>query len=415
MKKIEVNFLILLVFFTLVGSFVFKFDISGGGASNDIITHWYFIQKLNANINNLLILEAGKDYKLLNFPLHHIIISRFDLLSSSIENYLNFYFIISLILPLIFFLTLKKIHYETNYKKLLTITLISCLLPNYQAASIWGNSHITALIFFLLSIYFLNFSSYSIKKLKKKEIFFCLFFMTLASYTRQYYVIFFPYILFKIYNIERFENLSLIIFTLLFLATPGLYHLINNPQLLFGYDIEITNFKSSIIIVLSIICFYFFPLFLCDFNKNIKNLKQTFSKKELIIFIIFTSFLVWICFNFKYEGNVGGGVFHKLSLLFFKNYVILYFSSFVGLFLVFFYTKNKPENYLFMIPIICSFSSGFFIFQKYFEPLIFYLFFTQFDKQQVQNILHRSKIIFLSIYYTIYWVIYALYALGIVA
>ena len=103
MKNIELNILVLIVFSTLAGSVIFNFDISGGGASSDVATHWYLIQKLNTNLNNLFILEAGKDYRLLNFPLHHIIISRFDLLSNSVENYLNFYFIFSLILPVIFF------------------------------------------------------------------------------------------------------------------------------------------------------------------------------------------------------------------------------------------------------------------------------------------------------------------------
>ena len=414
MKNIELNILVLIVFSTLAGSVIFNFDISGGGASSDVATHWYLIQKLNTNLNNLFILEAGKDYRLLNFPLHHIIISRFDILSNSVENYLNFYFIFSLILPVIFFLTLKKIHSDINYKKLLAITLISCLLPNFQAAAVWGNSHITALVFFLLSLYFLNFNQLSNQKFKKKEIFFCLFFMTLASYTRQYYVIFFPYLLFKIYSVEKFKNFNLIFFILIFLAIPGLYHLFNNPLLLLGYKQEVTNFKSSIVIVLSIICFYFFPLFVCNLNNNIKNLKKTFSINELVKLIILALFLILICFNFKYQGNIGGGVFHKLSLLLFENYIILYLTSFMGLFLVNYYIRNKPENLLLMIPIIFSFSSGFFIFQKYFEPLIFYLFFTQFDKNQIQNILDKNKIIFLSIYYTIYWVIYALYALGIV-
>ena len=87
---------------TLLLSFIFKFDISGGGSSSDLATHWAFIEKLNLDLKNLYLLEAGKDYKLLHFPLHHIIFSRLDLIGQSLQNYLLIFFIISLFLPILF-------------------------------------------------------------------------------------------------------------------------------------------------------------------------------------------------------------------------------------------------------------------------------------------------------------------------
>ena len=63
----------IIILFSLFGSFIYKFDISGGGASADIKTHWAYIELLSNEFSNLFSLSAGEDYRLLHFPLHHII------------------------------------------------------------------------------------------------------------------------------------------------------------------------------------------------------------------------------------------------------------------------------------------------------------------------------------------------------
>ena len=85
------SFLFLIIFFlgSLIISFNYKFDISGGGSSSDINTHWMYIQMLNLEISNLI--TFGVDYKITNFPLHHILFSRFDFLSNDLNTYLNFF------------------------------------------------------------------------------------------------------------------------------------------------------------------------------------------------------------------------------------------------------------------------------------------------------------------------------------
>ena len=53
----------------------------------------------------------------------------------------------------------------------------------------------------------------------------------------------------------------------------------------------------------------------------------------------------------------------------------------------------KTDKFLFLsliIPVLISFSSGFWIFQKYFEPLIILLFFLLFDKKLIENILKKK-------------------------
>ena len=145
-----------IIFSTLLFSFFFEIDISSGGASKDLKYHWNYILGLNENLKVLLEYNHNYKYKYpQHFPLHHILISRLDYLSTDLNTYLNFYFVFSLFLPVLFYYCLDNRFPEIEFKKKIFISLIIYLLPNYQAAAIWGNSHISSLVFFLGSIYFL--------------------------------------------------------------------------------------------------------------------------------------------------------------------------------------------------------------------------------------------------------------------
>ena len=360
----------------------------------------------------MFFLKAGEDYKLLHFPLHHIIFSRFEFIANSIETYYLIFFIFSLILPIIFYLNCKLLFNQINDDHLIILSLIVILFPHYQASAIWGNSHITALIFFLSSLLCLNYSNFKFKSFKKKYIFLSIFFLSLASYTRQYYVIFFPYLILNILLNNKFKNLLFISLILITLSIPGIYYLINNPKLFYGLNREVTDFKSSILVVLSIINFYLIPFFLINLRKNLSNLKNIFSGKILYLFIMSCLVLFYFCLNFKYESSIGGGIFYKISLLI-NNNLIFFLSSYMGLMLIIYFTKFRIDNVLLIIFIIFSFSSGIYIFQKYFEPLIYFIFlFILIDKK---NILLIKNFNFLIFYFTFYWIIYYLYAKKLIA
>ena len=64
---------------TLLISFLLKFDISNGGSSRDLFYHWKYIVALNEDMS--ILLEYNHSYKYAfaqHYPLHHIIVSRFD-------------------------------------------------------------------------------------------------------------------------------------------------------------------------------------------------------------------------------------------------------------------------------------------------------------------------------------------------
>ena len=131
-------------------------------------------------------------------------------------------------------------------------------------------------VFFLGSIYFLN-------NLEKKEetkinfnIFFVVFFMACAAYVRQYYIIFFPYLFIFIYINTKFKNTVFFCLVSFFLSIPGLFFYINNPMLLGGLLTQYTDFKSSILIVFSIMSVYLFPLYISNLKYNTKKTFYTF-------------------------------------------------------------------------------------------------------------------------------------------
>ena len=146
-KKLYIYLLIFL--FTLIFSFLLDFDISNGGASRDLHYHWKYIINLNQDIS--ILLKQDHSYKngfTQHYPLHHIIISRFDFLSTNVKTYLNFYFLFSLHLPILFYYCVKNRFPEIDNNKAIFISSIIYFLPNYQSSAIWGNTHISSLFFF---------------------------------------------------------------------------------------------------------------------------------------------------------------------------------------------------------------------------------------------------------------------------
>jgi hypothetical protein len=91
--------------YTEINEYLSEFNIftKNGGAVSDLKTHWKYIQLLKENVNNLTLYELGIDFKLLNYPLHHLIVSQIPFMNSNLKIYLSIFFIISLFLPVLFY------------------------------------------------------------------------------------------------------------------------------------------------------------------------------------------------------------------------------------------------------------------------------------------------------------------------
>ena len=374
-----------------------------GGAASDLKTHWKYIQLLRGDINNLIIYELGVDYKLLNYPLHHLIVSQIPIINSNLKIYLLVFFIISLFLPVLFYKCLIIKYENINKEKLLALASIIYILPGFQYSAIWGNPHITALFFLLFSVYFIL----KLEKLNFENnnyIYYSLFFLALTAYVKQFYVFLFPFFLLIILKKKTIQPIK-IIFFLLALGLPGIVLLIKNPALLFGLNtLDITNFPSSILICSSIIFFYLIPFIFQYFYNNPTTYRALFLKvlkKKNTILIITLIFFVSNNY-FYYGGNIGGGVIYKISNIILKNHYIFLMSAYLGMYSIFYYSKNNIDNYFLSLLLLITFSTGFFIFQKYFEPMFFILLLSFYDKKRIEKSIN-SGINWIIFYFTAYY------------
>ena len=401
-----------IILFTLIISFLLKIDITNGGSSRDLYYHWNYITALKSNLEILTQNDLFTNYGALpnHFPLHHIIVSRFSFLTSNVSNYLNFYFIFSLFLPVLFYFCIDKRFPEIEISKKIFISSIIYFFPHYQASSIWGNSHITSLFFFLGSLYFVI----NLEKLKDKNvnlnIFLVVFFMACAAYTRQYYAIFFPYLFILIIRTTKIKNIIFFCLISLFLSAPGFFLTYNNPVLLFGYDSQATDVKSSMLIVLSIIFVYLTPFFISNFKFKIPEINQLLQNKKSLLSLVFLLIVFfYLLLDFNYNGYVGGGLYFKISKILMESNVIFFTISFFSLFICFYYFKERIEDIILITIIISSFSSGWMIFHKYFEPMLIFCVFLLIKKDFVKKIFNFNyHIVFF--YFFIYWSVYFLYS-----
>ena len=148
---IKKNFSILiflLSFLSLFISFYLDEDGTGKGASGDFEATYGFILALKDNI-----LANPKEYTLVHTPLHFILMSIFDSFFNNKTFLRLFYCLITILLPLFFYFSLKKIHTK-NKQNLLILASIIFILPAFRYTSICTIDLITSLIFFQISIFF---------------------------------------------------------------------------------------------------------------------------------------------------------------------------------------------------------------------------------------------------------------------
>tara|TARA_B100001057_G_scaffold143555_1_gene143312 strand:+ start:2450 stop:3751 length:1302 start_codon:yes stop_codon:yes gene_type:complete len=393
----------------ILGDFIYNSDLLNyniqtktGGVVSDLVTHWNYIISLKKDLSNLIKITLGVDSNLMNFPLHHLIFSQLNFINS-INTYLISVLIISFLLPLILYFLLKQRFGNFDKSTILMLSSLILILPVFQYSAIWGNNHNTALIFFSLGIFYFN-SFIKTNFKNNSKLIFSIIFLALASYTRQYYAFFFVFLLIDLVNKINFKRFVFVSLFIASCAVPGLYFLILNPILLFGYKQNMTNVNSSVLVSASMILFYLVPFvvqtIINNYERHKFNLSYLFDKKIFITSIV-TSLLCSL--NFIYNSNIGGGVFLKLSYFLFDNPYLVIPFSFFGIYFLIYFSQNTLSNYVLVILLLITFSSGYFIFQKYFEPMFYIIFLSSFDKNKILGSIKKSNYI-IFFYFVIYYI-----------
>lgn len=363
------------VYLILVIGFFFNLD-PNGGAYLDYINQKRISQEFSENfINEFLNFDKTSTR---HSPVLLIILSFFEKieLADVYIRLLNFHFCI--LLPIFFYKIISlKYNFLTKKIKILISSLIF-LSPTYISLSIWPDSRIYGLIFFCLAIInYLNFTdkkkySYAIK---------CIAWYALATYFSLNFALFSIFFMFKFFKFYKFDlNFFYLIIFNLILAFPALLYTFTLDSIFFfksgvaGKDFDLTdsfNFSNKILIISSIIFFYLIPFYLSNLIKfNFKNVNNIFI--GVIIFLICISF-------FNYEKNLsGGGIFFKISNYIFENNIFFYFVSLTSLIILIDLIKNNFDNFLIIFLLMTS-NIQFSIYHKYYDPLLFILFFSILD------------------------------------
>ena len=382
--------------FLLFLSFYYNEDGTGGGAKGDFEVTYGFILALQENL-----LADPKDWTLVHTPLHFIILSFVTRLISNTDLLRLFFCIFSLSLPLLFFysLLISKIENVLRSNVLILSTII-LFIPSFRYTSIWANNLITSLFFFILSIYFFKKWEKNKKNFIDKNSLYQIIFLVLATYTRQYYAVFFLYFLFRYFLIFDFKEFMKIFLLCVLSSLPVLYYTYLFPELLTGQHISLKAINFFLLGNLSIMSITIFPIIMINMIYGNIEFKKTFLPILVSFLIIF-----FLSLNFDPVSWQGGGVNFMISQKLFNNHIYFYFTSFITLFSFIYIFIEKKENFIILVILIFMFFSMQ-VYQRYYEPMFFIIFFTLIKTNLINIFLKKfSASLYLLFYFVGYYII----------
>ena len=375
MNKVNNIAFFFILYFSLLVGFYFDENLNFGSYYDWINVYVPPIKDFSDNFGKTLL--NYDQYGQRHSPIFIIILSFLFKIGISFDviRIINLHMSLSLIF--IFYNSLKILFKNIDKDKLQLLSFVIFLSPTFRSLSIWPDSRLPGLIFFVLSIYF--FIKF-LKNEKKKDAWFCSLSLLISAYISPNFSLF-AFYFYPIFflKIKITEFLKIVFLNFIF-SIPMFYYLFyldinfliagNTPSYIEGESASLNfNISNKIMIISSIILFHMIPVLI-----NFLSLKKIldFYKKN---FIIVLSILIVLIVFFDYQTKfTGGGIFFQFSQIFFENNFIFYIVCFFSISLIYLVSKKNVHNfYLFLIIIISNVQNT--IYHKYYEPLILILFF----------------------------------------
>lgn len=363
-------------------------DASGIGTSNDFNNTWEYVERLKNNY----FFDGSEWTRLL--PFHFIFLSVLHTIFDDIFIVRLIFCSISIFIPILFFKNLVLKYGSENKGKLLIISSLILLLPFFRSSAIWPNPHILSLLFLLISILFFQKCSIELNKKINLNLIFHIIFLSLAIYTRRYYVFLFIYYIFIYYKYLKPKEFVLIIFFIFLLSVPGFILIFKFPYYVesSGYSLK---FYNSIPVISSIFLLYVIPFLNFQFFKII-------SLRAIIFFILSILSTFIFAYYFDYNPRVGGGIFMKISNIFIQSNYLFFLTSLTGFYILLKLVEKNKENLILIFLVFLTFSNNYML-QKYFEPLWFIILFLILDLQFFRQLIKtKFQVFFVSIYFLTY-------------
>jgi len=396
------NTIFIILYISLVFGFFYGEDLNGG-AKGDFLAYLNIINDFNDNFKDTFL--NYERYGDRHSPLSVILLSqlfKFNLTEFSIRFIsLN----ISILIIFYFYKCLKIVFKDVDKFFLQLLSLIIFLSPTFRALSIWPDSRIYGLLFFLISLfYFLKFDH---EEKKVRYIFLNSLFLVLSSYFSPNFSVFSIYFFWNFFMHYKFDKIIFYYFLFnLILSIPMVYYLFYlDVFFLFvggtpnseGYKyFSLENFSNKFLIITSLIFFYLIPI-LYYHKKNFFDLKKI-KVKHLLTILIIICFSIYF-FNYKIEFT-GGGIFFKISNIFFGNNLFFYLIALISIYVVFIKYFNF-KNILIIFILFLS-NPQLTIYHKYYDPLLIILFFTIFNFKIYDNYFKKDNLIVLYLFYSFF-------------
>ena len=377
-------------------SFYFNEDGTGGGARGDFEVTYGFVIALQENL-----LSDPKEWTLVHTPLHFIILSFVTRLITNTDLLRLLFCFFSLLLPIIFMSSMLISKTDDVLKtNILILSSAILFIPSFRYTSIWANDLITSLTFFIISIYFFKkWEKYKRKNIDKNSLL-QIFFLVLATYTRQYFAVFFLYFLFRYFLVFSIKDFAKIFLICVISSIPVFYYTYLFPELLTGQHITYKAVSYFLLGNLSIMSITLFPIILINlFYKKI-DLKVLFFSSLFSLVSIFI-----LSLNFNPINWQGGGVNYLISQKLFDNHILFYATSFFTLTSFIYLSQKNKENILILIIISFMFFSMQ-VYQRYYEPMFFIILFTLVKTDLINIFLNKkSASLYLLLYFIIYYLV----------
>ena len=401
MNKInKTNFCYILLCISIILAYFFSEDTLGG-AKHDYLFHEKFIILFAEDFKNTFSNYGQDDLFARNSPIFYIFLSLIYKAGLDLDTirYVN---IISIPLLIYIFYSCLKIRFKkiTN-TSLVLMSFVIFLSPTVRSLTVWPYPILYGFILFLYSVkFYLRFNQ--VKKNKINEALKSTLFLALASYITPNFSVFVIFFLYKFFLEFKYSKYFVYILVLNFLlAMPAIIYYFINDFYLIKYSVSNVdlsvklNFFNKIIIIMSLISFYFIPFLNKKLILDTKNIfKNLGNEYILVIFLLTCTFF----FNFP-SGNFGGGIFYHVSQYIFGNNSILFLVFFLSIFLLKVSKLISLNNFL-LFSCLILYNLQVSIYHKYFDPLLLFIFLFLLERIEIKS--QRSFLNITKNYYILY-------------
>ena len=128
-------------------------------------------------------------------------------------------------------------------------------------------------------------------------------------------------------------------------------------------------------------------------------------KKIILPILVSLITILILSLNFEPESWQGGGINFMISNKIFNNYIYFYFTSFITLTSFIYISMEKKENFLMLVILTFMFFSMQ-VYQRYYEPMFFIIFFTLIKTNLIDIFLKKlSASLYLLLYFAGYYIL----------